>query len=72
MDSLTQLALGATIAATVLGARVGPRKAVLVGAALGTACASLVYRLLTDRAAGERDVAAPCCAGRGSALRPRV
>ena len=37
MDSLTQLALGATIAATVLGSRIGPRKAVLVGAALGTA-----------------------------------
>ena len=37
MDSLTQLALGATVAAAALGPRIGPRKAVLVGAALGTA-----------------------------------
>lgn len=37
MDSLTQLALGAGVAAAALGPRIGPRKAVLVGAVLGTA-----------------------------------
>jgi len=36
MDSVTQMALGAGVAAAVLGPRIGPRKAVLVGAVLGT------------------------------------
>jgi len=36
MDSLTQLALGAGVGAAVLGRRIGPRRAALVGAALGT------------------------------------
>lgn len=36
MDSVTQIALGAGVAAAVLGPRIGPRKAVLVGAVLGT------------------------------------
>jgi inner membrane protein len=37
MDSVTQLALGAGVAAAVLGPKIGPRRAALVGAALGTA-----------------------------------
>lgn len=36
MDSLTQLALGAGVGAAVLGRRIGPRKAALAGAVLGT------------------------------------
>lgn len=36
MDSVTQLALGAGIGAAVLGPLVGPRKAVLIGAVMGT------------------------------------
>lgn len=36
MDSVTQLALGAGIAVAVLGPRIGPRKAALTGAVLGT------------------------------------
>ncbi|MCG8360225.1 MAG: metal-dependent hydrolase, partial [Kiloniellales bacterium] len=36
MDSLTQLALGAGVGLAVLGPRVGPRRAALVGAVLGT------------------------------------
>lgn len=36
MDSLTQIALGAGVGAAVLGRRIGPRRAALVGAALGT------------------------------------
>ena len=36
MDSVTQLTLGAAVSAALLGSKVGPRKAVLIGAALGT------------------------------------
>lgn len=36
MDSLTQIALGAGVGAAVLGPRIGPRKAAVVGALLGT------------------------------------
>lgn len=36
MDSVTQLALGAGIGVAVLGRRIGPRKAALTGAVLGT------------------------------------
>lgn len=36
MDSLTQLALGAGVGAAVLGRRIGPRRAALAGAVLGT------------------------------------
>lgn len=36
MDSLTQIALGAAVSVAVSGRRIGPRKAALVGAALGT------------------------------------
>ncbi len=36
MDSLTQLALGSTVAVAVAGRRIGPRRAALVGAVLGT------------------------------------
>lgn len=36
MDSVTQFALGAAVGAAVLGRRVGPRRAVLVGGVLGT------------------------------------
>lgn len=36
MDSLTQLALGAAVGTAVLGRRLGPRRAALVGAVLGT------------------------------------
>ena len=36
MDSLTQLVLGAGVGAAVLGRRLGPRKAALVGGVLGT------------------------------------
>jgi inner membrane protein len=35
MDTLTQFALGAGVGAAVLGRRVGPRKAALVGGVLG-------------------------------------
>ena len=37
MDSLTQAVLGATVGVAVAGRRIGPRKAALVGAVLGTA-----------------------------------
>lgn len=37
MDSLTQAVLGATVGVAVAGRRIGPRKAALIGAALGTA-----------------------------------
>lgn len=36
MDSLTQLALGAGVGAAVLGRRIGPRRAAVAGAVLGT------------------------------------
>lgn len=36
MDSLTQAVLGAAVSVAVLGRRIGPRKAALAGAALGT------------------------------------
>ncbi|GAB4224320.1 MAG: metal-dependent hydrolase [Kiloniellaceae bacterium] len=36
MDSLTQIALGAGVGAAVLGPRIGPRKAAIVGGLLGT------------------------------------
>jgi inner membrane protein len=36
MDSLTQIVLGAGVSAAVLGPRIGPRKAAVVGAVLGT------------------------------------
>lgn len=36
MDSLTQAALGAAVGTAVLGRRIGPRRAALAGAALGT------------------------------------
>ncbi|MGE5767054.1 MAG: metal-dependent hydrolase, partial [Bacteroidota bacterium] len=36
MDSLTQFALGAGVGAAVLGRRIGPRKAAVVGGLLGT------------------------------------
>ncbi|WP_323797806.1 metal-dependent hydrolase [Nisaea sp.] len=36
MDSLTQIVLGATVSVAVAGRRIGPRKAALLGAGLGT------------------------------------
>lgn len=36
MDSLTQLALGAAVSTALLGSKVGPRRAVLIGGVLGT------------------------------------
>lgn len=36
MDSLTQLTLGAAVSTALLGSRVGPRRAVLIGGVLGT------------------------------------
>lgn len=36
MDSVTQFALGAVVSTAILGPRIGPRKAVLIGGVLGT------------------------------------